>query len=1063
MLTTVGVLGAYLYLRLDDEVRRYAEGVLSAHYSHLEVKVGSARFEPGRGVMLRNLTIREPIAGGTSRPLAEVEEMQLLGTFDCDALTSGSVAIQRIRLRSPRVHAIRKLDGTWNIASLFPPPSTGNHPADIEVVGAAILVTDVTSGSTKPLKLHEVSMTAKCIEQSPAATPDALPFRTYQVEASVGGDLAEQFKFAGRFQTGSGAFQTQAELVGLDLSSPLVKSLVSGTRQMSKVTEVNGRADVSLTAARPAGRKLTWQANFHLAGGRLVLDGVPKPFSNISATGIATEDRLLVQQADANFGKASIVLALDRRGWDATAALAMQARADRLMVDESLLEFLPPAAAKAWARFQPHGEITATLAAQFDGQRWKPDLTVECHDAAFTDKEKFDYRLTGATGKFTVGDHGDGRGPVLDIEQFTATVDNTPVTIRGSFAGLPGLGAQRALGGDLLPPTGWLQVEGKRIAINDSVVDALGPKVRRIVDSLDAKGRVSIHWRFERTDPLANPHTETDLTFHNARVQFEKFPYPLSNIEGQAIERDGNWQFQNLVSRGANAPRVVHATGTCNKQPDGTHVLSLAFVGEQIPLDDTLRLALPAAHRETWSAVGPVSGRVNLTAQIVHHLGVDDRPRMRLEVQPLPQVVSIEPKCFPYRLDNLQGTIVVDNQQVTLAGLRAEHGATIFETRGSWTPNNRGGWTLQFDDLTVDRLSADYDLKRASPAGIGKVLEHLKPVGTFSIYDGTVRFSRDMADSTHLRSDWRVTIGLQQNDLELGVPLRSISGSVQLAGRHESNLRFAAGQLDLDSVFWNGMQFTSVRGPLWVDTEECRLGREATRRMNANNARQDELQRIEANLYGGKLVLDAGVQLSSGSRYVVDLAIDQCDLARMSTDYFGGTVDLSGTLSGQATINGMGRSLDLLDGGGRMAIRNAKMYELPVMARLLKVLRLREPDKTAFNGVDAQFDIDGKYVQFDELNLLGDAVSLYGKGLVTFDRQLDLKFHSTVGRNDFRVPMLRSMIGQASANLLLINVTGPMENAKVERDPFPAVNEFVEQLGGDGVASPPPPRGFWNR
>ncbi len=732
-------------------------------------------------------------------------------------------------------------------------------------------------------------------------------------------------------------------------------------------------------------------------------------------------------------------------------------------MDENLLELLPKGAANVWDRFQPAGEVTATLAAQFDGRQWKPDLAIECHNVSFTDQEKFDYRLIGGTGMLKVGDRGDGRGPVLDIEQLTASVGGTRATINGSFAGLPGLGERRTLGGEILPATGWLEVSGERFAITDALVDALHPRVRRIVDSLDAKGRMSVQWRFERTDPVADPHTHTELTFHDARVQYEKFAYPLTNIEGKAIEQDGNWRFENLVSRTPNATRNVRAEGTCTKLGDGSHLLDLTFKGEQIPLDDTLRLALSPAHQATWAAIRPQSGRVNFTARVACNIGSNGRPQLYLDLQPVPQTVSIEPQCFPYRLENLQGTIAIDNDKVTLAGLRAEHGLTVFETRGTWVPNNQGGWTLQFDNLTVDRLAADYDLKRAAPAAVGKIIEYLKPVGTFSVYDGMVRFSRETAGSTHLRSDWRVTLGCQQNDLELGVPLKSISGAVQLAGRHEGNLRFTAGQLDLDSVFWNGMQFTGVRGPLWVDTKECRLGRGATERMNYINRKQDPLQRVAANLYGGTLALDANVQLTSRSPYTIDLAVDQCDLKRMSTDYFGGAVDLTGTLSGQATLNGMGRSVELLDGGGRMAIRDAQMYELPVMARLLKVLRNRVPDKTAFTGVDAQFTLDGKYLQFSELNLLGDAVSLYGKGFATFDRQLDLKFHSTVGRNDFNVPLLRSMIGQASANLLLIKVTGPIENAVVEREPLPAVNDFVEQLGGEAVATPKPSRGFWSR
>src|SRR5690606_16483557 len=134
--------------------------------------------------------------------------------------------------------------------------------------------------------------------------------------------------------------------------------------------------------------------------------------------------------------------------------------------------------------------------------------------------------------------------------------------------------------------------------------------------------------------------------------------------------------------------------------------------------------------------------------------------------------------------------------KVTLTDLRADHGQTLFETDGVWVPNGQGGWQLQFDGLHVDRLAADYYLKRAAPAEVGKVIEHLKPAGTFSIHDGTVRFSCDSAGSTHLRSDWKISLGCQQNDLELGVPLKSVSGIVHLAGRHEGNLRFAAGQLD---------------------------------------------------------------------------------------------------------------------------------------------------------------------------------------------------------------------------------------------------------------------------
>lgn len=1062
MLATLVLVGGYLYFRLDDEVRRYAEGVLSAHYDELDIQLGSARFEAGRGVILRNLVISERTDDGRTAPLAEVDEMQLLGQFDAAALASGKPAIEKIRIRSPKVNAKRGADGSWNIAQLFPPPATGKRPAKVEVTRAIVTIVDRRNVAGKPPTLRDVNLTAECIEQLPAATADGSPHRTYRIEGVVGGEVAESFTFGATASTGTGQFDLRVQLDQLDLNSALVAGVLRRSPQLNNVTELSGRANATLKVEQTLGKELTWRADFQLAGCRMEAVGMPRALSQLSVTGSATPERLHVQQASGKLGKADVSMALDRRGWTPTSPLALRLNVARLKLEDPIAEMLPAAARGGWERFDPIGAVSAEVEAQFDGRKWLPSVTVHCHDVSFRDHEKFNYRLTGGTGTLKISDHRDGRGPVLDIQELTASAAGTPIVINGSFAGLPGLGERRTLGGGLLPPTGWIEVNGDKLPISEELTHALGEKVTRVVDSLDAKGRVSFRWRFDRSDPLTAPNTQTDLTFHAARVQFQKFPYPLSHIEGTARERDGNWRFENLVSREPNASREIRATGTCEKTPHG-HQLRLSFVGQQVPLDDTLRLALQPVHQEAWAAIRPQSGRVNFTAEVGHHLGVDSRPSVFLEVSPLPNVVSIEPVCFPYRLENLQGKIVVVDNRVSLVGVRAEHGQTVFETDGSWAPNSQGGWQLQFERLHVDRLTADYDLKRAAPAGIGRVIDFLKPVGSFSIHDGTVRFSRDVAGSTHLRSEWKVSLGCQQNDLELGVPLKSMTGVVHLTGRHEGNLRFTAGQLDLDSVFWNGMQFTKVRGPLWVDTQQCRLGRGATERMNSINRKQDALKRIEADLYGGKLELDAGVQFDARSRYVVDMEIDNCDLARMSTDYFGGAVDLSGTLAGQATINGMGRSLELLEGGGRVTIRDAQMYELPVMARLLKVLRNRAPDKTAFNGVDAQFAIDGPNIRFNELNLLGDAVSLYGKGVATFDRHLDLVFHSTVGRNDFNVPLLRSMIGQASANLLLIKVTGPVENAEVVREPLPAVNEFMEQLGGEGVAAPQPKRGFWSR
>ena len=1063
MLLTAVVVGGYLYLRLDDEVRRYAEKMLADHYTDLDIRVGSAHFETGRGVVLRDLVISDNDQQGNLLPIAEVDEVQLLGPFDVESMASGQSRVERVRVRLARIQAVRATDGRWNLSKLFPPPSMGGKPADVELVDAVITLTDNCDGHCRPVTLREVNLSTTCT----AFSEEDPEQRTFQITGSVGGELAESFTFTGTADTGSNTFDGKAEVVGFDLDSTAAISLRQRANQVANIKEINGKANLSIVGHVEPNQAPTWSVNYQIAGARISLDNIPRPLTEINASGTASQSHLLVQQATAMFGQSKLALAVQRHGWEANAPTAISARAEQFTIDDNLARLLPASAIEPWNRFQPRGVVSVEMGLQFNGHTWRPSATIDCHDVSFIDHEKFDYRLTGGKGRLTITDRGDGNGPVLDINNLTAMLDLTPIHFQGSFGGLSQVCDHCGPNGEKQLPTGWLEATGERIQITDSLVDAIEPdkgKIRQIVDSLDAKGRVSIRWKYIREQPTGGFNTETDLTFHDGHVRFENFKYPLDHIEGTAHERNGNWRFDNLVSQQPGSPLQVRASGTCDRLEDGTFDMLLTFVGQQVPLDDTLLHALPPAHQDAWRAVHPISGRVNFYAQVAHRLGANASPNIYLQAAPIDDLVAIEPAEFPYRLERLQGKFVVVNNQVTFTNLRGAHGQTVFETDGSWVPYGQGGWQLDFQNLNVDRLAADFDLKRAAPQ-IGKVVEYLNPTGTFSIHKGELRFTRDSGGSTHLRSEWRLSLGCQQNDIELGVPIRSVTGLVHLVGRHEGSLQYTAGRLELDSLFWNGMQFTNVRGPVWVDSYECRMGREAAQRMKENNilGPEEKLSRIETQLYGGTLALDAKVPLQTGLLYVLDLAVDNCDLKRMSTDYFGGAVDLSGTLSGQAIIQGMGHSLELLQGGGRMAVRDAQLYELPVMARMLKVLRNRVPDKTAFNGIDAQFTIDGQTVRFSELNLLGDAVSLYGQGTTTFDRQLDLKFYSTVGRNDYNIPLLRSMIGQASANLLLIKVTGPAENAQVERAPLPAVNEFMDQLGGDGVATPRPQRGFWTR
>ena len=115
-----------------------------------------------------------------------------------------------------------------------------------------------------------------------------------------------------------------------------------------------------------------------------------------------------------------------------------------------------------------------------------------------------------------------------------------------------------------------------------------------------------------------------------------------------------------------------------------------------------------------------------------------------------------------------------------------------------------------------------------------------------------------------------------------------------------------------------------------------------------------------------------------------------------------GQQTLQGRLGAQIDLRGLGRTLNGLEGSGRVWLRDANVYELPVMIAMLKILSFREPSPTAFSKADVQFQIRGNHIYLSPIDFNGDAISLLGQGQMDFQSNINLAFHAVVGPQ--RVP-----------------------------------------------------------
>ena len=113
---------------------------------------------------------------------------------------------------------------------------------------------------------------------------------------------------------------------------------------------------------------------------------------------------------------------------------------------------------------------------------------------------------------------------------------------------------------------------------------------------------------------------------------------------------------------------------------------------------------------------------------------------------------------------------------------------------------------------------------------------------------------------------------------------------------------------------------------------------------------------------------------------------------------------------------------------------------------MLKVLRIKPPDRNAFGSSLVQFRIEGPHAYLDEIELAGDAISLVGNGEVDLDGNLRMTFRSIMGDAETQLPAMKRMLGGASGQFLLLHVDGTLGDPELSTEAFPTLAAALQKL-----------------
>jgi hypothetical protein len=1015
--------------RIGEEVRRRVEARLAAACPGVVVRVAGASLVEGEGIVVRGVSFEDPSVTGEGRRLLVVEEVRAACGTSLQDLLAGEPTVTSLRLIRPVVRASRGADGRWNLSRLLGDGGTRQR-IPVTVDDATLLLEGAGLGTR--LTLRNIAVDLRPVDDGGAPATS--------VRGSVAGDLFDRAGFEGRISP-QGDFALAGKVDSLDVSPRSQAFLPAAGGAPEWIAGLRGRLHLDW---RASGRLSDLErADFAAAGrleaGRFEHATLPFAITDVSAAFTADRGGIACERLEAHSGSTLLRGSGRVAGWGAAADFDMLVEAERMVVGHHWEGLMPASIAVHWSKLLPAGEVDVRAHIVRQAGAVRPDVSLRCRNVSLT-YYRFPYRVDRTVGTVTLKDD-------LLALHLTGEAGGHPVHVEGTVA--------TSTGG-----RGFVEVRGDGMRIDEALLAALPPRSADIVRSLRGAGTFDFVFRHERSPDMPGGFANS-LGIHltQCSMAYAGFPFPLGNVSGFVQMDRGNWTIRDVV--GSNDTGVVRCSGRLVRAGDDDGELTLDLAGTNVVLEKELRDALPPGMRRIWDDVDP-RGNAEFTARVRHRVKTR-RTEVELDATPRGDTVSIEPSWFPYRLERLRGRLRWQDGRLRFEGVRGAHARTTVSAEGTCRFTPDGGWHISFERLVADRFRADHDVLRALPRGLEQAVSSVQLRGMLSV-DGAIEIystapvkvvgvaGRPELVPGPAAAAWDMQLDLEQGALDVGVPLHNVHGGIRLRGQSDGRTWNTLGDIAIDSAMCRGVQLTTVRAPLAMAPGGPRFGGQAGGDPRAGS------RRLTARVAEGTLTVDGSVAAGEAAPFSVACTLEDADLARLAGDVTGGGQNYHGRVHAGLRVRGSRAGSHSLVGEGQVRLGDADIYELPVMVALLKILRVKVPDRSAFTSSVVDFRIEGPHAYLDNIELSGDAISLVGNGEVDFDSNVNLVLRPIMGEAQSQLPAMKRVLGGASGQFLLVHVDGTLADPLTSTEAFPTLAAAAQRLqsrrqtAGNGTA-----------
>ncbi len=1084
-----------------ERVREQVVAALHEQLDGVDVTVGSARMRILGGIAVRDLALVRR-GDPPDQPFLVVPVALLF--HDKEQLNRGRLVIRRIELENPALRLERGPDGKWNVADLVRPGPADRPVPSFQAKGATVTITDRSPEALPAVKLTDAQLFLQ---------NEHVSLLTLSAQGTT--DLFGPVEVKARVNRLNKHAEYRVELKALplgDLAPAVAERYAPAAAPFIQKLTATAAVRAVLTHTPDAPRPWGHDVEVTVKDGRLDHPDVPWPVEKIGVKVRSIDGRVKVEDATARVGPAHVRVALETR--DAGGAPAPPAdkddplaafeehvqRADVTVagvpLTDELFARLGEPGAKVKKMFAPDGTIDLGYRfARETAAGWKRELEVRPRGVTAR-YEKFPYPIGGVEGSLrkTVTPGGE---PSLAVDVRGKAANDATVTVKGQVYGR---------GPD---PAVTLRVAGTGVPIDDRIIAAFPDEYPDLLRQFRPAGRATFTADITQKQGVNLAETEIRVEVGDGTIHYTRFPYRFEKVKGKVVAR-----VQAVEQRPGAAPppdrgelvfdgfTATHGGGTVwmhgsRRTVPGTadRKLELHLGGNGCPVDDDLKGALAGLKLgDIWTSLSP-RGTLAFSAdvEVLDRARPPGAPRPKADettFNPASDLnltfnfygPTVTPAFFPYDLSDLSGWLQYRGGRVDLAHLAARHGDTRLKLEaGEVRFYPQGVVWANLGKLEAKNVVADEALLKALPASLREGVEGLKLRGRADLEIKHLVVLTPPDEPTPVAATargqapgvlpaaasplspppapdpvvyWDAELRLTGASLDTGVGWDEVYGAVACRGRYEgTHVGLVRGNIYLDRAVIARQPVTTVQGRVQVLPQQPDPARPGY--FLPPTA---EFQSLSGNLFHGTVGGEARVVMADPVRYDLWLTATDVQLEDVARHYrLGSDADLKGLAQAQVRVFNRydprtGRWSQ--EGTGRLDVPTGRMYNLPVLLDLMKVLKLQTPDRTAFEEAHATFRLKDDRVYVDQLDLIGKALCVGGSG------ELDLagdnvRFEFYTLGSQILARLVNTPVGDLSAflsrNLFVIRMT--KENGGETRyrpEPVPVVTEparlIVERL-----------------